>query len=1403
MKKGFKKTVSLLLSSLLLAGAISFSAGAAQVKTDDAVGYGNQRFLETYATAAYNEKNLGSTYTPSSTLFKTWSPEATAVKVKLYNTGSDSESGSGSAGTYAMRKNNTTGVWSCTIPGDLKNQYYTYLVTVNGTTRETQDIYAKAAGVNGRRSMIVDLDSTDPDGWENDRHVVFQNAGEAVVWEVHVRDFSAHENAGVSAKNKGRYLAFAEGGTTLNGEADEISTCVDYLVEAGVNCVQLQPVFDFASVDESIPSSTTNRNWGYDPVNYNVPEGSYSSNPYDGNVRITEFKQMIQALHDRGISVIMDVVYNHTSSTDSCFERTAPGYYYRMNGSSFTNGSGCGNETASDKLMFRKFMIESTEYWANEYHIDGFRFDLMGLHDVTTMNRIRSNLDANAENGTKLLMYGEPWTGSFDQPIFNNPCLGWNGSISQLDSRVGMFNDNYRDAIKGDTDGSGKGFVQGNTSANTGTIAAGVRGKNGNYSGAQAPSQLIAYADAHDNLILWDKIVKSNGSSTYTTTSESYQKQVKEVMTLLMTSQGIPFMTAGSEFGRTKLGNNNSYNANDTVNAIDWERVKTLSGLADYYKGMLQIRKHYSPLHRSGFVAPTYQSDYGNVIAYTYTNNTPGEWNKLAVLVNGGTQAYTINLSGSNWKIVASTELGAGLESLGTVSGSSVSVPAKGSLVLVDSASFGNLQVNEGFGSLTVDHVDNNGNTLLTQTAKYRAGSTFRAVPDKDILYDHDLTGTTGATTGTVQTNAEHAVTFTYKDASASYGNLTVSYVDQNNRTIKASVSKRYRVGDSYAVTAPTIQGYQLDSSQFPAESRGVFTGSRTVKLVYKPIDSGTTTIHYKNANNWSTVRCYAYYNYGSGTQTPNGSWNSAGVMTPDEDNEGWYTCTVNAPMVNVIFHNGSGSQEPASGSDGYLAYGEIWIDGGNTAFKTTVVASHIDLVSGSRIAPDVITEIDSATEASTYLTSPLSGRVDAIVPPNASGFCQAGVINVVYLYTGNFLFTNNANWQNCYLYAFDGSGDIGSAWPGTKLTETTVNDMGEQQCIVHVPYGATGIVLHNGVGDQTVNITDFNVTGYYTTGERLANNQMQVASWTVEPEPVTEPPTEEPSEPTEYPGGTLLFTNTPDWSSCYVYAFKENSAIGAAWPGAKVTATTVNDYGQSQFIVSIPAGAEGIVLNNGSNEQTVDIIDFSVTGYYTLGDTDGSGHLQVYSWTDEPQPVTEPSEPSTEAPTTEPATESPSGFLFTNTPGWSSCYVYAFNDSGFIGAAWPGTKITETTHNDYGQLQYIVSVPAGATGIVLSNGNGAQTVDITDFNVTGYYTKGDKDGYGNLNVYSWTDTPSYADGDVNRDGIVSIADVTAVQKYLVELLALDQAQLLLADVNHDGEVSIADATLIQMIIAN
>lgn len=986
-----KKAISIALATVMT-GTLAVASTSAVVTNDNLSGasaYYNSH--DNYAT--YHGNDLGATYSKESTTFKVWAPTASSVKLNLYATGSDNEDGAKSLGVHNMTKDSSNNVWSVTVKGNLNSIYYTYSITNKGTTQETQDVYSLATGVNGKRSMVVDLDSTDPEGWNTDKHVLFNSAQEAVVWEVHVRDFSISDSSGISDENKGKYLAFTEGGTKLNSDtsANAISTGIDYLVKAGINCVQLMPVYDFGSVDETVTGDPSNRNWGYDPVNYNVPEGSYSTNPYDGNKRITEFKQMIQALHDRGISVVMDVVYNHTYSTEeSCFQKTVPDYYFRKTSESvFSNGSGCGNETASDKQMYRKYMIDSVLYWAEEYHIDGFRFDLMGIHDIKTMNDIRNSLDNLYSDGSgkKILMYGEPWTGG--TVAITDGCS--QARANALNSRVGMFCDSYRDAIKGGTNDASTGFVQGNNEK-TYTVVQGVQGKG--FS-AIAPSQTIAYADAHDNLILWDKIVKSNYSTSWNSTSSSFTGQMKEALGLVMTSQGIPFITAGTEFCRTKQGDHNSYKSSDAINEIDWSRVKAYSEVAEYFKGLMKIRQNYSPLKGSNFSTPTFQSNYGYVVAYTYSNNTPNEWGKMCVLVNSGSQAYSINLGSSGWTVVAN-ETKAGLQSLGTVTGSSYSVPAKSTAILVQSSTFNNLKNAEPtYGTLTVKHTDTNGNILKTTTATYKTGSTYRAMPDANILFDYSLADTTGATTGIVEAGKNYTVTYTYTSTGIESGYLKVNYIDSKGNELKDSVSNRMRAGDSYAVSPVAIQGYQLDTEKFPANSHGTFNGNDTeINYYYKELDSKTTTVHYYNKNGWADVRCYAYTDSGD---LPNGEWNKAKLMT--SEGNGWYSCTVPASACYLMFHPTTGTaQEPGQGASGYYASGEVWIENQEITFNGKVITSHIDITTGKKIADDVVTTANKITSNKAYTTSAIAGK-KVITPANATGNYVAGVVNVVYLY--------------------------------------------------------------------------------------------------------------------------------------------------------------------------------------------------------------------------------------------------------------------------------------------------------------------------------------------------------------------------------------------------------------------
>ena len=606
-------------------------AGASIVKTaliDDV------DFVNTYETADTQGLEFGAVYTREKTTLRVWAPFATAVTANLYD---DGQNGSATQQLPMTKRLPASGVWGgvweLELVGDYNGKYYTYTVNNYGAEVETIDPYAKACGVNGNRGMIVDLDSTDPAGWENDKHLYAvnpTNADTPIVWEVTVNDFSASADSGM--KYKGKYLAFTEKDTTVPGTS--LKTGVNYLKDLGITYVHLNPVYDFATVDETVLNKADNTkdsfNWGYDPQNYNIPEGSYSTNPYNGAVRINEFKRMVMALHEAGIGVIMDVVYNHTYSTSGqCLHDTVPYYYHRTtDNGAFTDGSGCGNETASERTMMRKYMVDSLVYWANEYHVDGFRFDLMGIHDLTTISTIRAELDKlDSGNGRKLLMYGEPWsadgtytpasytkrvsatqsgvTGYATNPT-NNTMIkemfagnGYQRNMSDLPDRVAVFNDTGREGLRGNND-PGHGWINGNPEGVYGIMRMLEGGAGGSGSGMYtgAGSRNVAYAAAHDNYTLWDQLVGvRHGNKTaleYNYADPTIIKQCKMVGAVYLTSTGISFMLAGEEMGRTKYGNENSYKSPSKLNQITWSRQREFSSLYGFYKQLIGLRKQYS-----------------------------------------------------------------------------------------------------------------------------------------------------------------------------------------------------------------------------------------------------------------------------------------------------------------------------------------------------------------------------------------------------------------------------------------------------------------------------------------------------------------------------------------------------------------------------------------------------------------------------------------------------------------------------------------------------------------------------------------------------------------------------------------------------------------------------------------
>ena len=578
-------------------------------------------------TARYHGDDLGAVLNGDSTTFTLWAPTAASVQVRLYATGSDAEEGAAHQGDYDLQKDSLfdeTGMWRCTVPANLDGTYYDYHVTFpDGTENVAADPWARAAGVNGARSMVIDLSRTDPEGWDQDAapEVPPQSL---VVWETHVVDFSADPRSGVKRDHCGTFLGFTDTDTTLDG-AGMTPTCVNYLQQLGVTAVQIEPMYDYGSVDESLPRLDRNYNWGYDPVNYNVPEGSYSTDPFHGDVRIRECKQMVQALHKAGMKVIMDVVYNHMYTTDNWFERIVPGYFCRRNeNGDFTNGSGCGCDMASEKPMMRKYIADSVAYWAKEYHIDGFRFDLMGLIDVDTMTQVRAELEALGD-GKDYILYGEPWF-SQDTPANHNPDLplSTNANLDHLDEHIGGFCDASRDTIKGHyRDELLPGYVNGAAEKYASSMLDVADGwRHSDVLPKHRARQMVQYVSSHDDLTLWDKLcITLRGGKP---TSADYDAQAGSVDDVIaanrlaaaavLTSAGIPFFLSGEEFGRTKHGNSNSYNGPFEDNVLFWERAERMAWLVDTYRMLIAVRSS-DPAFADG-VRTQVDTDDPSVVAF-------------------------------------------------------------------------------------------------------------------------------------------------------------------------------------------------------------------------------------------------------------------------------------------------------------------------------------------------------------------------------------------------------------------------------------------------------------------------------------------------------------------------------------------------------------------------------------------------------------------------------------------------------------------------------------------------------------------------------------------------------------------------------------------------------------------
>lgn len=603
----------------------------------------------------YDGGDLGAKCGGGRTSFKVWSPFAQRVVLRLYR----SDSSEAFLEKELVRK--SRGVWELDFPESLHGVYYDYLVRNGGRDVRTADPYAVACGCNGARSMVADLGLTDPPGFDADARPV--QPEERIIYELHIKDFSYDADSGVPKEHRGKYKAFTA------GEGQEIPTCMRHLTGLGITHVQLMPFFDYASVDESGEESQFN--WGYDPLNYNVPEGSYATDARDGTVRIRECKEMIQALHRQGIGVIMDVVYNHTYSEDSWLERMVPGYYYRhREDGSLSNGSACGNDIAAGRAMVDNYIVHSVLYWAREYHVDGFRFDLMGLLTVELMNRIRRELDEEFGPGT-ILLYGEPWRAE-ESPMEEGSVAALKENACLLDEGVGFFSDDTRDAIKGHVFQSEvPGFVNGGTGLETQILHA-VTGWMDADTGFAPRScgQIVNYVSVHDNFTLWDKLVLTmHKELRQCCREEDFAFRHEDVLAanrlaafIYFTCQGNLIMQAGEEFGRTKLGEDNSYRSAPEINMLRWRQVQDFADLVDYYKGLIRLRKRLPGLcdktpSASGRITDREICGEG-IVSFRVDNRSPqgSEWDELCIVYNASCNEFAMALpeGASGWEILAS-----------------------------------------------------------------------------------------------------------------------------------------------------------------------------------------------------------------------------------------------------------------------------------------------------------------------------------------------------------------------------------------------------------------------------------------------------------------------------------------------------------------------------------------------------------------------------------------------------------------------------------------------------------------------------------------------------------------------------------------------------------------------------
>ena len=654
-----------------------------------------------FESKEFNEKynydgELGVIYSKNSSEFKLWAPLAEQVELVLY--GKDYNALESNKTIIKMNKENR-GVWRARINEDLSGEYYNYLVRNNGKTYESVDPYAKAVSINGEKSMVIDMESTNPKGWSNDKKPILNDVTDSIIYEAHIRDLTKDEASGVITELRGKYIGAVLENSKIKGTS--ITTGLDHLKELGITHIHLLPVFDYGSIDERY-DSPDNYNWGYDPQNYNVPEGSYSTNPYEGAVRISEFKEMVYKFHQAGIRVVMDMVYNHTYNLESPLNLTVPGYYYRKDKyGCYSNGSGCGNETASERYMFRKYMIDSVLYWAKEYHIDGFRFDLMGLHDLETMRIIRNELNKVDKS---IIMYGEGWT-CYDTPLNINESAVKNNICKFDDLQIAAFSDDARDSIKGSVFlKESLGFVNGGDNYEESikyTICASTKHDEIDLSKvvysksfwANEPYQTITYDSAHDNNTLFDKLRMSCKDEN----EEELLKMNKLAAAIVLTSQGISFLHEGEEFARVKENLQgeiieNSYNSSDYTNELKWLRKQRYIDLFNYYKGLIKLRKEYKAFRMNSnkeiqnnisFMAKGNEFKDEHMVGYFINiEDYNDSYSKIAVIFNANKYNVEVDLDEGKWNVLVDGEK-ADSEVQYKIEDSIVNVSARSALILI------------------------------------------------------------------------------------------------------------------------------------------------------------------------------------------------------------------------------------------------------------------------------------------------------------------------------------------------------------------------------------------------------------------------------------------------------------------------------------------------------------------------------------------------------------------------------------------------------------------------------------------------------------------------------------------------------------------------------------------------